>query len=50
MRLQYVCVKEGMSENEVAAQLEYLMRKNGASGTSFETIVAFGYIAFYLRV
>ena len=35
-------VKEGMSENEVAAQLEYLMRKNGASGTSFETIVAFG--------
>ena len=35
-------IKEGMSENEVAAELEYLMRKNGASGTSFETIVAFG--------
>lgn len=35
-------IKEGMSENEVAAMLEYLMRKFGASGTSFETIVAFG--------
>ena len=31
-----------MTENEVAAELEYLMRKNGASGTSFDTIVAFG--------
>ena len=35
-------IKEGMSENEVAAELEYLMRKYGASGTSFSTIVAFG--------
>lgn len=35
-------LKEGMTENEVAAQLEFLMRKNGASGTSFETICAFG--------
>lgn len=35
-------IKEGMSENEVAALLEYLMRKEGASGTSFETICAFG--------
>ena len=35
-------IKEGMSENEVAAELEYLMRKYGASGTSFATIVAFG--------
>ena len=35
-------IKEGMSENDVAAELEYLMRKNGASGTSFSTIVAFG--------
>lgn len=35
-------IKEGQTENEVAAQLEYLMRKFGASGTSFETIVAFG--------
>lgn len=35
-------IKEGMSENEVAAELEYLMRRLGASGTSFDTIVAFG--------
>lgn len=35
-------IKEGMSENDVAALLEYLMRKHGASGTSFETICAFG--------
>lgn len=35
-------IKEGMTENEVAALLEYLMRKNGASCTSFETICAFG--------
>ncbi len=35
-------IKEGMSENEVAALLEYLMRKHGASGTSFATICAFG--------
>lgn len=35
-------IKEGMTENEVAALIEYLMRKHGASGTSFETICAFG--------
>ena len=35
-------IKEGMSENEVAALLEYLMRRHGASGTSFDTICAFG--------
>lgn len=35
-------IKEGMSENEVAALLEYLMRRHGASGASFDTICAFG--------
>lgn len=35
-------IKEGMTENEVAATLEYLMREGGASGTSFDTIVCFG--------
>lgn len=35
-------IKEGMAEYEVAALLEYEMRARGASGTSFETIVAFG--------
>ncbi len=33
---------EGMTETEVAALLEYKMRKLGAAGLSFETIVAFG--------
>lgn len=35
-------IKEGMSESEVAALLEYKMRKHGAQGLSFDTIVAFG--------
>ena len=35
-------IKEGMSETEIAALLEYNMRKLGAEGTSFATIVAFG--------
>ena len=35
-------IQEGMTEAEVAALLEYQMRKFGADGTSFATIVAFG--------
>ncbi len=35
-------IREGMQEREVAALLEYRMRQLGASGTSFDTIVAFG--------
>ncbi len=35
-------IREGMTETEVAALLEYKMRKLGAEGLSFETIVAFG--------
>ena len=35
-------IKEGMTETEVAAILEYNMRKLGSEGTSFSTIVAFG--------
>ena len=35
-------IKEGMTENELAAELEYLMRVYGASGTSFATIACFG--------
>ncbi len=34
--------REGMTENEAAAELEYRMRKFGASGASFDTIIAFG--------
>ncbi len=32
----------GQSERRIAAELEYLMRQGGASGASFETIVAAG--------
>ncbi len=35
-------IKEGITENELAAELEYFMRKEGASSTSFDTICAFG--------
>ncbi len=35
-------LKEGMTENETAGYLEYLMRKLGAQDRSFETIAAFG--------
>ena len=35
-------LKEGMTESETAALLEYEMRKLGASGVSFDTIIAFG--------
>ncbi len=35
-------IKAGMSECEVAAEMDKHMRMQGASGTSFQTIVAFG--------
>lgn len=35
-------IKEGMTESEVAARLEYNMRTLGAYSVSFDTIVAFG--------
>lgn len=35
-------MKAGMSELEVALELEFYMRKSGASGLSFDTIVASG--------
>lgn len=35
-------VKEGMKEQELTAELEYLMRKFGASGPSFSSIVLSG--------
>ncbi len=36
-------IKPGMKETEVAAYLEHHMRQNGASGPSFDAIVASGY-------
>ena len=35
-------IKPGLRETEVALELEYYMRKNGASATSFDSIVASG--------
>lgn len=35
-------IKPGVSERDVAAELEYLMRKGGAEGVSFDTIVVTG--------
>ncbi len=35
-------IKPGITENEVALELEYFMKKSGASGNSFESIVASG--------
>lgn len=36
-------IREGMTENDLAAELEYRMRRNGAERPSFETIVASGH-------
>ena len=35
-------IKPGVRENELSAEIEYQMKKRGASGPSFETIVASG--------
>lgn len=35
-------IKPGMTENEVAAKLEYIIKFNGASGVGFETILISG--------
>jgi Xaa-Pro dipeptidase len=47
MRVACEVVAAGVKEYEVAAEIEYAMRKQGSSGTAFETIVASGsYSAF----
>lgn len=40
-------IKQGVSERDVLAELEYQMRMLGASGPAFDTIVAFGKRAAY---
>jgi Xaa-Pro aminopeptidase len=42
MRVAYETVKVGAKEYEVAAEIEYAMRRKGSYGTAFETIVASG--------
>jgi Xaa-Pro aminopeptidase len=42
MKTAYETLKPGVKEYEVAAEIEYAMRKRGSYGTAFETIVASG--------
>ena len=35
-------IREGITERDIAAELEYFMRKNGADGVSFDTIAISG--------
>ena len=42
MAKAFCLVKPGVRESDIAAEIEYQMRKCGASGPSFETIVASG--------
>ena len=35
-------LKEGVTEKEIAARFDYIMRENGADGLAFSSIVAFG--------
>jgi Xaa-Pro dipeptidase len=47
MRVAYEAMVPGVREYDVAAEIEYAMRKQGCSGTAFDTIVASGvYSAF----
>lgn len=47
MRVAYETIAPGVKEYQVAAEIEYAMRKHGSYGTAFETIVASGsYSAF----
>jgi Xaa-Pro aminopeptidase len=40
-------IRPGIKEREVAAEVEYAMRKAGSDGTAFETIVASGFCCAY---
>ena len=42
IKVAYETIKPGASELEVAAEVEYAMRKKGSSGTAFDTIIASG--------
>ena len=41
-------IKPGMAEREVAAEAEYVMRKNGAEGYGIDTIIASGPNAYHV--
>jgi Xaa-Pro aminopeptidase len=47
MKTAFETVQVGVKEKEVAAEIEYAMRKAGSDGTAFETIVASGVISAF---
>jgi Xaa-Pro aminopeptidase len=47
MTAAYETIRPGVTEIEVAAEIEYAMRKKGGWGTGFETIVASGVRSAY---
>jgi len=42
MQVAFETIRPGVTERRVAAEVEYSMRKKGADGTSFDTIIASG--------
>jgi Xaa-Pro aminopeptidase len=47
MKVAYETIRPGLTEIEVAAEVEYAMRKKGGWGVAFETIVASGLHSAY---
>ena len=47
MKIASETVRPGIKEKQVAAEIEYGMRKAGSDGTAFETIVASGFCCAY---
>jgi Xaa-Pro aminopeptidase len=47
MKVAYETLAAGWKEKDMAAEIEYSMRKRGSDGTSFETIVASGASSAY---
>jgi Xaa-Pro aminopeptidase len=47
LRVAFGALAPGIKEYEVAAEIEYAMRKQGSYGTAFETIVASGLISAF---
>ncbi len=42
MQVAFETIKPGIKEKQVAAEIEYTMRKKGSDGTGFDTIIASG--------
>lgn len=42
MKTAYEIIKPGLRENEVAAEIEYTMRRSGSDGVAFDSMVATG--------